>query len=344
MVSETDGERDDGQDRVREAGGRQHGRAGDIDVLHRVDSPARVHDAVTRLAALGDPLRRVYRAIDEAVGEVLAVAGDATVVVFAAHGMSHRFGAQFLLAEVLQRLAVTAPPAAGDDAEPVLRTAAARVWRRLPSRVRSGLRRVRDSLTRLRPAARPLPAIAADPARGLCFPLSNGLAAGGIRLNLVGREPRGTLRPGPDAAAFCDRLATDLLAIVDDCTGAPLARRVLRTADLYDGEHLDHLPDLLVEWSEEVAVGSTSLAGGAGARVRARSPKIGAVEGGNTYTRSGEHRAGGWFVAAGPTVAPGRLGRAVSLMDLAPTFTQMLGVELDDCDGRPVAELLRAGG
>jgi Uncharacterized conserved protein len=114
----------------------------------------------------------------------------------------------------------------------------------------------------------------------------------------------------------------------------------VRTRDLYAGEHLDALPDLLVEWNEAVANGSTTLGGGAGSRVRARSPKIGTIEGANDYARSGEHRPGGWLVATGPGVRRARLERTPSLLDLAPTFARILGVELPGAEGSPIAEIV----
>ncbi|HKV51388.1 MAG TPA: hypothetical protein VJO52_09325, partial [Gemmatimonadaceae bacterium] len=177
------------------------------------------------------------------------------------------------------------------------------------------------------------------PARSRCFPVPNGLVAGGIRLNLAGREPRGILAPGDDAARFVHQLESDLLAIVDDVTGAPLISRVVRPRDLYQGDRIDDLPDLLVEWSERSAVGSTAL-GGAGAQVIARSPRIGVIHGANDYGRSGEHRPGGWFVAAGPAIAKGRLDREPSLLDLAPTFAALLGLSLPDAQGTPIAEIV----
>ena len=103
-----------------------------------------------------------------------------------------------------------------------------------------------------------------------------------------------------DADRFCAELETDLLAIVDDVTGERLVRRIVRTRELYAGDRIDSLPDLLVEWNDPIARGTTALGGGAGAHVRARSPKIGIIEGMNDYARSGEHRPGGWFVATGP--------------------------------------------
>ena len=305
--------------------------------LHDPSHPA--HDAGIA-ASVGDPLRRVYQAVDAAVGSVVAAAGDAHVVVFSAHGMSYWYGAQFLLPEILVRLGVTTP-AAVTGRERVRRAASA-VWRRIPRLLRAPVRAAYHAYrgTRAQSSGDAVPALAFDPARSRCFPLSNGLAVGGIRLNLVGREPAGTVRPGDDARAFGDALAADLLAIVDARTGAPLVRRVLRTDDLYEGEHRDALPDLLVEWSDAVPTGSSALGGGVAATVRATSPKIGVVEGTNDYGRSGEHRPGGWLVAAGPGIAPGALGRELSPYDLAPTLAAMLGVTLPDVDGAPIPELL----
>jgi predicted AlkP superfamily phosphohydrolase/phosphomutase len=160
---------------------------------------------------------------------------------------------------------------------------------------------------------------------------------------VVGREPTGVLAPGASVESFASQLAADLSSIRDERTGRPLVRRVLRTADLYTGDRLTSLPDLLVEWSDEVPTGSTVVANGVAAVVRASSPRIGVVEGVNQYGRTGEHRPEGLFVAAGPTVHAGRCQREVSILDFAPTFATLLGVELPDCDGQPLAELVGRG-
>ena len=297
-------------------------------------------------AEVGDPIRRVYQALDAAVGRVLEGAGDATVVVFAAHGMSYWYGAQFLLPQILYRLGVATPPEvprARRRLRAYPRAAAAAVWHALPQSLSTPLRSLREWLQRDVEPAVEVPTIEADAARSQCFAVGNGLAVGGIRLNLIGREPQGMLRPGAEAHAFSQRLAADLLEIEDLRTGRPLIERVVPTAQLYQGEYLEHLPDLLVFWSDDVPTGSAMAGGGAGARVRVRSPKIGIVDGVNEFGRTGEHRPAGWFIAAGPDIESGRLDREVSLMDLAPTFARMLGVELSDCDGRVVPELLGNG-
>jgi predicted AlkP superfamily phosphohydrolase/phosphomutase len=170
----------------------------------------------------------------------------------------------------------------------------------------------------------------------MCFVVPNGLAVSGIRLNLEGREPQGSLTPGPAADAFCRDLAAALLEIVDERTGAPLVRRVLRTAGLYTGECLDQLPDVLVEWNDEVATGSTNVGAGAGAHIRARSSRIGVIEHVNDYGRTGEHRPGGLFIAAGPGIAHGRLERESSIVDYAATFCTLLGVDPPPSDGQAI--------
>jgi predicted AlkP superfamily phosphohydrolase/phosphomutase len=152
------------------------------------------------------------------------------------------------------------------------------------------------------------------------------------------------LHLGEEADAFVAWLEAALLAIVNEHTGAPLVRRVRRTASLYAGEQLHTLPDLLIEWNDAQPTGTTALAGGAAASIRATSPEIGTLERANDYARTGEHRPGGWFVAAGRGITPGRLAEPVSLLDLAPTFTAMLGVRLDGCDGREIEALLGRDG
>jgi predicted AlkP superfamily phosphohydrolase/phosphomutase len=304
--------------------------------LHDPQHPS--HDpAVT--AITGDPLRPVYRAIDAAIGTLVESAGDTDIVVFAAHGMSTRYGAHFLLRDMLYALGVAAPPRVPLRSR--VRDAVAGLWRALPSAVRSRLSPLRDRVSPSGDAGVSDPVIDVDLGLSRCFPLANGLAVSGVRLNLAGREPRGLLAP-EDADRFCAELETDLLAIVDDITGERLVRRVIRTRELYAGERLDALPDLLVEWSDAVAHGTTALGDGAAARVRARSPKIGVIEGTNDYGRSGEHRPGGWFVAAGPDARAMRMTREISVLDLAPTFTRILGVELPGADGEPIEEIVRA--
>lgn len=140
--------------------------------------------------------------------------------------------------------------------------------------------------------------------------------------------------------ALCAELERDLLDIRDLRTGKPVVAAVTRTRDLYEGDQLDALPDLLVEWNPEVPLGTARAGKPGSGTVRIGSDTIGVIEGENRYCRTGEHRPEGMFVAMGGGIEPGRMKRAVSIMDFAPTITRMLDVEMRDVDGQPIEELL----
>lgn len=308
--------------------------------LHDPSHPA--HDpAIAR--AIGDPLHRLYVAIDAAIGRVVAAAGDTRVVVLAAHGMSFWYGAQFLLPEILVRLGVSAPSPVPMETGATAGGAVRRVWRTLPQSLREA---IAPRKARLRPRSNSAPvlpaALGVDPTRSKCFVVRNGHITGAIRLNLAGREPNGVLRPA-EADAFCETLTRHLLEIVDDRTGRPAIRRVARTADLFQGELLGELPDLIIDWDDAVPTGSTHHAGGVAASVGVRSPRIGVVRGYNDYTRTGDHRIGGLFIAAGGGLEPSIMPRVVSTMDFAPTFAAMLGTALPPSDGMVIREIVGPG-
>ncbi len=301
--------------------------------LHDPDHPS--HDPQLR-DVVGDPLQRIYGALDRAIGRVLQQVGDATVLLVSAHGMSYYRGAGFLLPEILSRLGVTVRPIAAGTTGRRLRSKVKPLWNKLPPRVRSALR-PRPATTG--PGSMPgvqLPRLRFDVARSKCFPIANGQPVGGIRLNLTGREPQGILNPGAETDAFCEQLAHDLRSIIDERTGRPLVSDVYPTNSLYRGSRLGALPDLLVEWNDAVPTGTEAHSGGRGATIRATSPKIGTIEGINTYVRTGDHIPDGWFVLAGAGVESGRLSRSVSVTDLHPSLCRLLGLSDPEVDGTTI--------
>jgi predicted AlkP superfamily phosphohydrolase/phosphomutase len=291
---------------------------------HIHDSEHPDHDAQLR-RRLGDPIEDVYAAIDAALGRLLEQVDErTTVLVVASHGMGPHYDATFLLGEILRRIE-DAPLSA---ARRWTGRAISRIWDRIPSELRTALAPSRRRIGQRLGAA--LPTLEMQGSRN-CFAVPNNSVYGGIRLNLVGREPNGRLHRGTEAELFCEELSRDLLALVEPGTGRPLVRRVLKTAELYEGECLEDLPDLLVEWNREQPINAVA------------SPKIGLIEGKDPATRTGDHQSQGLFFAMGPGIQPGRIDEPVSVMDFAPTVAGLLGVDLDQVDGRSIAPLLAAG-
>jgi predicted AlkP superfamily phosphohydrolase/phosphomutase len=309
---------------------------------HLHDSSHPAFDSVSACHA-GDPIKRVYHALDTAVGELAAAVQDATLIVMSAHGMTHWYGATFLLRDILFALGVTVPlhgTAADDDSSGSFSNLARRAWRSLPGQARQLMAPLRDRLQRPTPAPEPTLTRGIEAAQSKCFPISNGLGTGGIRLNIVGREPDGVLHAGHDVDAFIARLTEDLLALTDAQTGQPLVDRVVRAEEFCRGPALETLPDLVIEWSRKRPVGSTKIANGEGALVRARHPRLGVIEGLNGYGRTGEHEPGGFLVSAGPGISAGALTNSVSVLDFAPTICRLLGCSYEDGDGLPIGEIV----
>lgn len=298
--------------------------------------------------AMGDdPVRDTYIAIDAAFGEILShVDRETTVIFLASHRMAHYFGMQFLLPEILIRLGCARPLhqsiSVNERTRPfhVIHEYILRAWRKTPYAVKDKLWPFRCFLKNLigrREGSLMEEVYGLDQRKSACFLLANGDSVCGLRINLIGREPQGLIQPGAEMESLCDELALNFAEIVDLDSGKPIVKSVRRTSDLYHGRCLDCLPDLLIEWHDDKPLGGRPD----GSVVRVGSSRIGTIEGVYRGRRTGDHRPDGMFAARGPHIKPGRIGRSVSIMDFAPTFSSLLGVNLPNVDGRVIEEILK---
>jgi predicted AlkP superfamily phosphohydrolase/phosphomutase len=171
-------------------------------------------------------------------------------------------------------------------------------------RLRSIARRIYDRLGLHGKVAVPTPPVDWAHTRAYTSVTSTGE---GVSIALAGREPEGAVSAA-DYERTRDQVAHALLGFTDPATGGHPIARVLRKEDVLDGAYLDRAPDLLLE-----AAPLYSL-------THARQ----AVE--RADWLSGDHRAEGIYVAAGPEVSAGD-GPEISLADFAGWITSALGVE-----------------
>src|SRR5262249_41836210 len=147
------------------------------------------------------------------------------------------------------------------------------------------------------------------------FAVHTNSIASAIRVNLVGREPNG--RIAADAYEdYCRFLADAFGSLVDAATGRRVVQDVVRVADRYPGPRAAAFADLLVVWDAWAPI--TAVA----------SDAVGVVENGPPSDPPGNHRPGGWFVAAGPDITPGEAPRPAAIVDVAPTVATLFGLEL----------------
>jgi predicted AlkP superfamily phosphohydrolase/phosphomutase len=300
-----------------------------------VHDPANArHDPALR-RRVGDPILRVYAALDVAVGELIAAAGDgASVFVLLSHGMGPHNDGTHLLDEALRRIEATDRDG---GLGPGPRATAKRAWGRLPETWRRGLSPAAAAVLRSKVRRHPPPptphvwATAEDRARRRFFLSPNNFSYGGVRLNVRGRERAGLVEPGRDFDETCRRLADDLLALVNVEGGCPVLRSVSRTDAHHRREEPDLLPDLLLAWDQRAPIETIW------------SPKTGLLHGPSVDWRTGDHRPDGLLMVSGPGIEPADLG-TVGMLDLGPTLCARLGVALRDVDGRPARALLDPGG
>ncbi len=272
-------------------------------------------------------VQAVYRRVAEGVAAVVEAAGaDATVLVVASHGMGVYGGGWQLLPEILARLGM----ASGGEA------AAAKGYRRLQDSHSSLLKAVKFVLRPVigRRIIRKLQTTAGSLHEPLESPQTRAAvlqnnACGAIRINLKGREPFGSVEPGPEADALTAELKSELLALEDPETGEPIVERVVTPEEAFGADHHPDLPDLLVGFRTDL-----------GPIESCRSDRVGQVHVpiySASLPRTGDHTAESRLWIKGPGVPAGERLADANVLDVAPTVLRLLDVPLPDTlDGRPL--------
>ncbi len=292
--------------------------------LHEAGHPQHDPDLVRRMG--GDPLRDIYRRLDEVVADHLTRVGPGdTAYMLMAHGMVAHHDGTHLLDHVLHRLDWSLDVPAGLGTATRAAGAAAR-W--LPRPVRGRGLRLAAPLLRGREAAplAPLP----PPAERRWFQLPNNTVVGALRLNLAGREPAGRVHPA-DQRAVLSWLSDRLTELVNVDTGGRVVRRCWVTEDVYRRHPGDPFADLYVEWERSAPI------------ERVWSPATGTVAVPYGHWRQGDHVPEGMLLAAGPGIRPGRRRGVRPIEDVGATFAAAVGVPLPGADGRPIASVLPEG-
>jgi predicted AlkP superfamily phosphohydrolase/phosphomutase len=275
--------------------------------LHEPDTAARV----------GDPVMDVYAAIDASIGRILDdVDRETFVLVVSCTGMGPNYSGNHVLDEILRRREGRKKTVGLDTwsrlklrAKRVLpigvRKRGRRMSRRFEERVAHGDRQLRD-----------------------CFTVPHKDISGAVRINLVGREPEGRVRP-EDVDSFFASLRQDLLEVKNLDTGLPIVEDVALTSQHCAGDRLSDLPDLFVIWRRDAPMD------------RVGSPKIGEICHLHRGNRTGDHVSESLFFARGPGVPAGEVP-PVSILDFAPTLATLSGVAMEESDGKPIEALTRS--
>jgi predicted AlkP superfamily phosphohydrolase/phosphomutase len=270
---------------------------------------------------IGDPVETVYRALDRALGRIVeALPSDTIVFLVASHGMGSHYDANFLLADMIALMHTSRVRA---DSVGLLQ----RTWHRLPGSIRGAIKPplVKAGLWLSRRRAGAPPGLgsalrAPAPSRLPYFAVPNNDAHGAVRINLAGREPEGCVQPD-ELEQTIAHLRDGLMGFINEETGRPVVEAIQRIEDLYPGESVAELPDLIINWDRSAPI------------TRLSSAQYGRVDRRQASRRTGDHRPAGLIVAAGAGYLPGSEHRAVNSTTLAATVSALLGVERADLPG-----------
>jgi len=298
-------------------------------------------------AQLRDGLPKVYGAIDQALGRVMAADPEAGVLIFSDHGFGGASTKTVFLNRYLEQqglLKFAADPrgsgSLGARARLGSRLAVSRLkdigLHYLPEALRTPLLRSMKIGNQIESRIR----FGGIDWRGTTAYSDESPYFPAMWVNLAGREGAGIVA-AERYEETCARVAESLRNWRDPETGQPLVRRVYRREEIYRGEQVGRAPDLLIDWNLDGGysyLSGRSLEDNSGQSLRRLAPHE--FNSHEMATRGGSHRPNGLLMAMGGPFASGGAVQGASLSDLAPTilFYQGLGIP-QEMEGRVLSEL-----
>jgi predicted AlkP superfamily phosphohydrolase/phosphomutase len=160
------------------------------------------------------------------------------------------------------------------------------------------------------------------------------LGVGAVYLNVRGREAKGIVAPGDEYRSIAAEISAKLAGVTDPKSGTKVVEKVYFAPDTWKGDRLSEAQDLQLGMAE-------------GYRVSSATPLGGAPEGlfeDNLKKWSGDHATSRTDITEGVLLSNRRIAETeVSILDLAPTILNLLGVQTPPgYDGKVLT--LQAGG
>ena len=236
-------------------------------------------------------LRELHRELDRQVARLVEAAGEGTtVIVFGLHGMEPARGVPSVLEPLLAGMGL----AHIDDSTSRRRALVTAAKRRVPTALRNVYRSTVPLATRSQwGKASLLPAYDWTRTRAFSLPTDQ---YGWVRVNLRGREARGTVAP-EDYIALLDRIE-DAIRALRTTAGHPVAADVIRPPRSMGR---DPLPDLVVHWTREAFEAPVPVHGVDTVPIRREE--------------TGQHDVEGFCIVRGAALA-GTVGEVVKAKDL----------------------------
>ena len=265
-----------------------------------------------------------YDRVDEVIGRLTAAAGDATVVVMSDHGgraaPERLFGVNAWLAEsgyltrrrsyLAQNATVSAANAGVNWAKRL------RLNHMLAGGIRGRLRRRVTSITHNTAFV--------DWSRTRAYGLDFICPLAGVEINLRNRQQHGIVL-AHEYDPLRDELVERMTSLQDATTGKPVFSAVHRREDLFRGDHVDRVPDIIGMLTADYDV-----------KTQLDLPVVGPNAGQWDYPFMGYHGQDAFFAARGAGISRCSSSEMGRMVDVAPTLLHLAGVDIPGwMEGRP---------
>jgi predicted AlkP superfamily phosphohydrolase/phosphomutase len=285
------------------------------EIWHIIDPTHPRHDP-EEAARVRPIIENYYHAIDEQLGEMLAlIPEDALVIVMSDHGFGpfHRFFHvnNWLMNEgylAIKRNLVS-------QAKLLLYRLGFTPLNMLRFLTNVGLARLRKRVKRGRSQGLLRNAFLSfhdvDWKRTRAFAVGN---FGQVYLNVKGRRPDGTIAPGDDYDATCKALIESALALRDPDTGDQVVKAAYRREEIFQGEAASRTPDIVLhtDRARYVSFGHADFG----------SNKV--IE--DSFGQTGHHHMDGVIVLHGAGVRRATKVEKAHITDVAPTILWAMGL------------------
>jgi predicted AlkP superfamily phosphohydrolase/phosphomutase len=297
---------------------------------HVIDPRHPQHDPIES-EKLGNVLLDFFREVDNAIGRIINLAGDAAIIIMSDHGFGPVYKFINFNTWLLEKKFLKLKRSFGTQLRYlifkmgfnytqlgnwILKLGLGRRAKRLGRGKREDLqRRVFLSLNDV------------DWSRSRVYSMGN---FGQLFVNLEGREPMGIVSPGEEYESLLDELTQELLSLTDPETKQPVVEKIFRRDDIYNGPYSEQAPDLVffTQRMEYKAMGLSDFS----------SPKI--IE--PVYGTTGHHRMNGVLICNKPGVfkqSDGEIEEA-HIYDLTPTILYLMDLNIpESMDGKVLFDL-----
>lgn len=281
-------------------------------------------------AQFQDALLRVYRTMDEALGDLMCSLGDETnIILMSDHGAGPCHGIMYVNRWLLEEGLLTIK----DNLKTKFKTWLAkqdlvlRVYR-LISRVGLGwVANLVSKSARNRVLSVFLSFDDVDWTNTKAY--SRG-AFGQIFINLENREPQGIVKPGEEYEQVLSEIIQQLSNLKHPDTGEHLITDIRRRENVLNGPYVEKAADIM--FSIQDYIYQTSVKFGVESE---------GLLGNSEYEDSGTHRPEGILVLAGPGIKHGEGIQGAKVEDITPTMLALADVPVpNNLDGRILEEAL----